>query len=53
MAWTLMALSPRAPGKLRRELGLPPHTRIVGMVAYMYAPERFLGQTRASRGTRT
>lgn len=37
-------------GKLRRELGLPANTKIVGMVAFMYAPKRYLGQTRGLKG---
>ena len=41
---------PGGPGKLRAELGLPEGARIVGMVAYMYAPKRFLGQTRGLKG---
>ena len=41
---------PREPGKLRRELGLGPETRIVGMVAFIYAPKRYLGQTRGLKG---
>jgi lipopolysaccharide/colanic/teichoic acid biosynthesis glycosyltransferase len=41
---------PGGPGKLHRELGLPAGARIVGMVAYMYAPKRFLGQTRGLKG---
>jgi lipopolysaccharide/colanic/teichoic acid biosynthesis glycosyltransferase len=41
---------PGARGKLRGELRLPPDARIVGMVAYMYAPKRFLGQTRGLKG---
>lgn len=38
------------PGKLRAELGLEPDTKIVGMVAYMYAPKRYLGQRRGLKG---
>ena len=37
-------------GKLRSELGLTPDIIIVGMVAYMYAPKRFLGQKRGLKG---
>lgn len=37
-------------GKLRRELALGKDIRIVGMVAYMYPPKRFLGQTRGLKG---
>jgi glycosyltransferase involved in cell wall biosynthesis len=35
---------------LRRELGLAPNTPLVGMVCYMYAPKRFLGQTVGLKG---
>ncbi len=35
---------------LRAELGLPAETRIAGIVAYMYAPKRYLGQTRGLKG---
>lgn len=38
------------PGSLRQELGLSPETKVVGMVAYMYAPKRSLGQTRGLKG---
>ena len=37
-------------GKLRLELGLAPETKIVGMVAYIYAPKRWLGQSRGLKG---
>lgn len=37
-------------GKLRSELNLTPDSIVVGMVAYMYAPKRFLGQTRGLKG---
>lgn len=40
----------RSTGALRAELGLPATTPIVGMVAYMYAPKRLLGQTRGLKG---
>ncbi len=40
----------RTPGKIHTELGLPADAVIVGMVAYMYAPKRFLGQTRGLKG---
>lgn len=43
-------ISPQAPGKLRAELGLSPSTRIIGMVAFMYPPKRYLGQTRGLKG---
>jgi glycosyltransferase involved in cell wall biosynthesis len=35
---------------LRRELNLAPSTPLVGMVCYMYAPKRFLGQTVGLKG---
>ena len=38
------------PGKLRRELGVSPDTRLVGMVAYMYPPKYYLGQFRGLKG---
>jgi lipopolysaccharide/colanic/teichoic acid biosynthesis glycosyltransferase len=41
---------PGGRGKLRAELGLPADAKVVGMVAYMYAPKRFLGQTRGLKG---
>lgn len=42
--------TPAARGALRAELGLAPEQRIVGMVAYMYAPKRYLGQSRGLKG---
>lgn len=42
--------TPRQQGRLRSELGLGPDCQIIGMVAYMYAPKRFLGQTRGLKG---
>lgn len=41
---------PRDPGKLRRELGVGLNTKLVGMVAYLYAPKRYLGQSRGLKG---
>lgn len=41
---------PRNKGKLRSELGLKNSDIIVGMVAYMYAPKKFLGQKRGLKG---
>jgi glycosyltransferase involved in cell wall biosynthesis len=35
---------------LRRELRLAPDTPLVGMVCYMYAPKRYLGQTVGLKG---
>lgn len=46
----LDTFTPHAGGKLRRELGLDSDTQIVGMVAYMYAPKRYLGQSRGLKG---
>lgn len=37
-------------GKLRRELELSPEEQVVGIVAYMYAPKRYLGQARGLKG---
>lgn len=37
-------------GTLRRELGIDSETKVVGMVALMYAPKRFLAQTRGLKG---
>lgn len=37
-------------GYLRAELGVANETKIVGMVAYMYAPKRYLGQRRGLKG---
>lgn len=41
---------PAAPGRLRAELRLAPSTKIVGMVAYFYAPRRWLGQRAGIKG---
>ena len=41
---------PRNPGKLRAELGLDASTELVGIVAYMYPPKKYLGQTRGLKG---
>jgi glycosyltransferase involved in cell wall biosynthesis len=37
-------------GTLRRELGVPERRRLVGMVAYVYAPRALLGQRRGIKG---
>jgi glycosyltransferase involved in cell wall biosynthesis len=37
-------------GLLRNELGISANTRLVGMVAYMYAPKWFLGQRQGLKG---
>lgn len=41
---------PRESGRLRKELGLGPECKIIGMVAYMYAPKHYLGQRRGLKG---
>jgi len=41
---------PQPPGTLRRELGIDDTARIIGIVAFMYAPKRYLGQTRGLKG---
>ena len=40
----------KALGRLRREIGLPLRTPIVGMVAHMYPPKRIMGRTRGIKG---
>lgn len=40
----------REPGRLRSELGISRLTQIVGMVAFMYGPKRYLGQSRGLKG---
>lgn len=42
--------TPKTPGKLKKELGLGPECKVIGMVAFMYAPKRFLGQKRGLKG---
>lgn len=37
-------------GKLREELGVDASVKLVGMVAFMYPPKRYLGQTRGLKG---
>ncbi len=37
-------------GTLREELGISESTKIVGMVAYAYAPKKWLGQARGLKG---
>lgn len=46
----LGAFEAAAPGALRRELGIGAGTPLIGMVAYMYPPKRFLGQRRGLKG---
>lgn len=43
-------LAPSVKGYLRNELGLGPEIKIVGMVAYAYAPKKWLGQKRGIKG---
>lgn len=38
------------PGKLRSELKLDATAKLVGMVAYMYPPKWYLGETRGNKG---
>jgi glycosyltransferase involved in cell wall biosynthesis len=40
----------RPTGRLRAILGVGANVPIIGMVAYMYAPKAFLGQTRGLKG---
>ncbi|MHB8766644.1 MAG: glycosyltransferase family 4 protein [Deferrisomatales bacterium] len=42
--------SARRSGALRRELGVGDGTPLVGLVAYLYAPKYYLGQTRGLKG---
>ena len=46
----LKQFSQQPVGKLRQELGIDQRTKIIGMVAFMYAPKRFLGQSRGLKG---
>ncbi len=46
----LEVFTPRTPGQLRARAELPADSRVVGMVAYMYAPKRYLGQRRGLKG---
>lgn len=39
-----------APVRLRDQLGVGPGTAIIGMVSYIYAPKRWLGQKRGLKG---
>jgi glycosyltransferase involved in cell wall biosynthesis len=38
------------PLDLRAEIGIGEATRVIGMVAYMYPPKRYLGQTKGLKG---
>lgn len=46
----LDAFHPRDRGKLRRELGIGRDVPLLGMVAHIYAPRRYVGETRGSKG---
>jgi glycosyltransferase involved in cell wall biosynthesis len=46
----ITAFDRTASGQLRRELGIPVSTPLAGMVCYIYAPKRYLGQTRGLKG---
>jgi glycosyltransferase involved in cell wall biosynthesis len=46
----LTEIRPAPPGTLRHELNLTPGQQVIGMVAYMYAPRRMLGQSRGLKG---
>jgi glycosyltransferase involved in cell wall biosynthesis len=39
-----------APGKLRKELNMDDNDFLIAMVSYMYAPKRYLGQTKGLKG---
>jgi glycosyltransferase involved in cell wall biosynthesis len=45
-----VAMAPRVPGSLRHLFQIPQGRAIVGMVAYMYAPKRYLLQRRGLKG---
>ena len=38
------------PIDLKAQLSLPQETQLIGMVAYMYAPKKYLGQSRGLKG---
>ena len=42
--------SPGVKGYLRSQLGLAPGVKIIGMVAYVYPPKKWLGQERGIKG---
>jgi glycosyltransferase involved in cell wall biosynthesis len=46
----LTRFSGTSGGTLRKELGLGDDIPLIGMVAYMYAPKRFLGQRQGLKG---
>lgn len=46
----LHCLGSQSQGKLRQELGVDAATKLVGMVAAIYAPKRLLGQRRGVKG---
>jgi len=41
---------PKSQGVLKNEFAIPEQKQIVGMVAYTYAPKKWLGQTRGLKG---
>lgn len=43
-------VGPRHSGLLKKALGLAASTRVVGMVAYVYAPKKYIGQRRGIKG---
>jgi glycosyltransferase involved in cell wall biosynthesis len=49
-ATDLKPFSSERTGSLRREIGVSSDTPLIGMVAYIYAPMWFLGQTRGLKG---
>lgn len=46
----LGSFQPAAPGRLRAELNLAPSDRVIGLIAYIYPPKRYLGQRRGLKG---
>ena len=48
--WDFKDYRGREKGLLRAELGLADNAVIVGMVAYMYAPKKYLGEKRGLKG---
>jgi glycosyltransferase involved in cell wall biosynthesis len=41
---------PMEPGAMRRELKIAPESKVIGMVALMYPPKRYLGHRRGIKG---
>lgn len=46
----LESITLKSKGKLRKELNTDANTIIIGMVAFMYAPKRYIGQKRGLKG---